>query len=178
MPNDTPLPTLQDVLEKIEALEEGTKKRDLKSAVNTFCRAVGQHPAAVLAVPKEIRTLRESVSPLAVGLTERRWANVCSGLTKALELVRELVPSRNTTPLHPEWKALLDALPEKLVRKVSAGLRYLSSKGVTPSTVTERSSIASSKADCVRGEARLISSANTTDANTGPGWNSNVRSPS
>lgn len=136
MPNDTPLPTLQDVLEKIEALEEGTKKRDLKSAVNTFCRAVCQHPAAVLAVPKEIRTLRESVSPLAVGLTARRWANVCSGLTKALELVRELVPSRNTTPMHPEWKALLDALPEKLARKVSAGLRYLSSKGVTPSTVT------------------------------------------
>ena len=44
---------------------------------------------------------------------------------------------------------------------------------VTPSTVTPRSSIASRKADCVRGVARLISSARTMLANSGPGRNSN-----
>ncbi|WP_273678657.1 site-specific integrase [Erythrobacter fulvus] len=130
------IPTLQHVLERIEALEPGTQKRDLKSAVKTFCRAVGKHPAAVSVVPSEIRALRESVSPLAAGLSARRWANVCSGLTKAIELVRELVPSRNTTPLLPEWKALLDMLPSKYARKVSAGLRYLSGKGVIPTAVT------------------------------------------
>ena len=41
------------------------------------------------------------------------------------------------------------------------------------STVTWRSSIASSSADCVFGDARLISSASTTLANTPPGRNSN-----
>ena len=41
------------------------------------------------------------------------------------------------------------------------------------STVTWRSSIASSSADCVFGDARLISSASTTCANTPPGRNSN-----
>ena len=40
------------------------------------------------------------------------------------------------------------------------------------STVTAPSFIASSSADCVFGVARLISSASTTLANTGPGWNS------
>ena len=44
---------------------------------------------------------------------------------------------------------------------------------VTPSTVTCPSSITSSRADWVLGEARLISSARTMLANTGPGWNSN-----
>ena len=44
---------------------------------------------------------------------------------------------------------------------------------VRPSTVTCRSAIASSKADCVRGVARLISSARITWANTGPGWKTN-----
>ena len=39
--------------------------------------------------------------------------------------------------------------------------------------MTCRSSITSSSADCVRGEARLISSARTTLANTGPGWKTN-----
>mgnify|MGYP000231546866 FL=1 len=136
MKSQQSIPTLQDVLDKIEMLEEGTKKRDLKSAVVTFCRVLGRSPGDVLAVPHELRGLRESVAPLAAGLTERRWANVCSGLTKAIELVRELVPSRNTTPLHPEWRVLLDTLPNKLVRKLSAGMRYLSGKGVTPATVT------------------------------------------
>ena len=41
-----------------------------------------------------------------------------------------------------------------------------------PSIVTCRSSIDSSSADCVFGDARLISSASTTLANTGPGRNS------
>ena len=41
------------------------------------------------------------------------------------------------------------------------------------STVTWRSSIASSSADCVFGDARLISSASTTLAKTPPGRNSN-----
>ena len=137
MPSHTAIPTLHDVLEKIETLENGTQKRDLKSAVNTFCRAAQKNPSAVLAVPRQVRILRESVSPLAAGMTQRRWANVCSGLSKAIELVRELVPSRNTTPLLPEWERLLGALPDQLARKVSAGVRYLSGKGVTPSTVTE-----------------------------------------
>ena len=45
----------------------------------------------------------------------------------------------------------------------------------TPSTVTVRSSITSSSADWVFGDARLISSAMTMLANTGPGWNSKPR---
>ena len=48
----------------------------------------------------------------------------------------------------------------------------------TPSTVTRARSITSSSADCVFGVARLISSASTTFANTGPGLNTNNRSRS
>ena len=109
MSSDAPIPTLQDVLDKIETLEAGTKKRDLKSAVMTFCKVTGKSPNDVLAVPRELRLLRESVSPLAAGLTERRWANVCSGLTKAIELVRELIPSRNTTPAQTKTHAHFEA---------------------------------------------------------------------
>ncbi len=43
----------------------------------------------------------------------------------------------------------------------------------TLSMVACPSSMHSSRLDCVLGEARLISSASTTLANTGPGWNSN-----
>src|SRR6266851_967646 len=44
---------------------------------------------------------------------------------------------------------------------------------VSPSTLTWRSSMHSRSADCVRGVARLISSASTTWAKIGPGRNSN-----
>ena len=44
---------------------------------------------------------------------------------------------------------------------------------VTPSTVTCRSSMASRRADWVRGVARLISSASTTLVSRGPGRKSN-----
>ena len=47
---------------------------------------------------------------------------------------------------------------------------------MTPSTVTCRSAIASSKADWVFGIARLISSTSRTFAKTGPGRKLNSRS--
>ena len=130
------LPTLKDVLDAIERLEPGTRKRDLKSAVSSFCKAVGKSPEHLLAHPKEIRPLREGIAPLAIGISERRWANICSGLAKSLELVRDLMPSRNTAPIHPDWQSKLDLLPVSLSRGLSAATRWLSSSGVTPSTVT------------------------------------------
>ncbi len=44
---------------------------------------------------------------------------------------------------------------------------------MTPSEVTCRSSMASNRAACVLGDARLISSPTTMLANTAPGLNSN-----
>jgi integrase len=132
---DSYIPSMMDVLERIDAKLEGTRRRDLRSAVSSFCKAVGKAPQEIAVVPHEIRALREAVSPLALGISERRWANICSGVAKAIELVRDMVPSRNTTPLLPEWQQLLDGLPKSLLRKMSPGARYLSGKGVAPSAV-------------------------------------------
>src|SRR5579862_969337 len=52
------------------------------------------------------------------------------------------------------------------------------SRCVSPMTVTRRSCIASSSADCVLGEARFISSASTRLPKSGPGWKTNCRRPS
>ena len=49
---------------------------------------------------------------------------------------------------------------------------------ITPPTVTECSCMASSKADCVLGVARLISSARTICEKIGPRWKTNWRLPS
>ncbi len=146
MKTSSTMPTLKDVLDAIERLEPGTRKRDLKSAVSSFCKAVGKSPEHVIAHPKEIRPLREGVAPTSLGISERRWANICSGLAKALELVRDLVPSRNTAPIHPEWQSKLDLLPVSLSRGLSAATRWLSSSGITPADVTSAHLTAYTKA--------------------------------
>ena len=56
---------------------------------------------------------------------------------------------------------------------VAITMNGASSGWLVPSTVIWRSSIDSSSADCVFGEARLISSASTMLANSGPGWKRN-----
>ncbi len=58
---------------------------------------------------------------------------------------------------------------------VAMTMNGFSSMYVVLSTVTWRSSMASSSADCVLGEARLISSPTTMLAKTPPGRNSNSR---
>lgn len=55
MKTSASMPTLKDVLDAIERLEPGTRKRDLRSAVSSFCKAVGKSPEHILAHPKEIR---------------------------------------------------------------------------------------------------------------------------
>ena len=57
---------------------------------------------------------------------------------------------------------------------VAITMNGLGTSCVIPSTVTCPSSITSSSADCVFGEARLISSARTISWKIGPGWNVNV----
>ena len=57
---------------------------------------------------------------------------------------------------------------------VAITMNGLGSWWLVPSAETWRSSIASSSADCVFGEARLISSASTMLANSGPGWKTNA----
>ncbi len=63
---------------------------------------------------------------------------------------------------------------DRVLGRDAGGTGYGSSR-VTPSTVTWRSAIASSSADCVFGVARLISSTSTTFAKIGPGRNSKSR---
>ncbi len=78
------IPTLQDVLDAIEQLGPGTRKRDLKSAVSSFCKAVGKSPHAVLAHPKDIRPLREAVAPL-LGHTSLKTTEKCYRVAQAQE---------------------------------------------------------------------------------------------
>ncbi|MEJ6595111.1 site-specific integrase [Parasphingorhabdus sp.] len=129
--NDQHKPTLADALVAlVEAPLTDIQKRDTRSAVMTFCKALGLSPDEVPASPIYIRRKLESISYVALGHSKGRWGNVKTGVARAVGLVGKSYPSRNTTPLLPQWDALLQKLPASLKPKVSGCARYLSGLGV------------------------------------------------
>ena len=135
--NDQYKPTLADALVALaEAPLTDIQKRDTRSAVMTFCKALGLSPDEVPASNKYIRIKLEGMSYIALGHSKGRWGNVKTGVARAVGLVGKNYPSRNTTPLLPKWAALLQTLPASLKRKVSAAARYLSGLGIEPDTVS------------------------------------------
>lgn len=129
--NDQHKPSLADALAALEgAALTDIQKRDTRSAVMTFCKALDLKPIEVPASNIFIRRKLESISFVALGYSKGRWANVKTGVARAVSLVGKNYPSRNTNPLLPQWAALLQMLPVSLKTKVSAGARYLSGLGV------------------------------------------------
>ena len=135
--NDQHKPTLADALVAlVDAPLTDIQKRDTRSAVMTFCKALDLQPSEVPASNMYIRRKLEGISFLALGYSKGRWANVKTGVARAVSLVGTSYPSRNTTPLLPQWAKLLQMLPAPLKPKVSGGARYLSGLGVDADTVS------------------------------------------
>jgi hypothetical protein len=122
--NDASNPSLADALEALDkASLSQIQKRDTRSAVVTFCKALGLSPADVPANMAYARRKLEGMSHTALGFSKGRWSNIKTGVARAIGLVGKTYPSRNTAPLLPEWQDLLDAIPKSLIRKLSAGAR-------------------------------------------------------
>ena len=135
--NDLSKPTLADALASLETSSlSAIQKRDTRSAVMTFCKALGVSPRDVPANAAYIRRKFEGLSYLALGLSKGRWSNVKTGIVRAVSLVGRTYPSRNTAPLLSEWSALLAALSSPMRRKLSAGARYFSREGILPDATT------------------------------------------
>lgn len=83
----------------------------------TFCKALGLSSDEVPASLIYIRRKLESISYVALGYSKGRWTNIKTVVARAVGLVDKSYPSRNTTPLLPQWAALLKMLPASLERK-------------------------------------------------------------
>jgi integrase len=112
------------------------QKQDLRSAVKTAAKLIGDDPAAIRADPLLLRRRLEQISPAARAISQGRWNNVRSLLGKALALARPMLPGRSLQPLLPEWEALAATLPfERRVRLLPM-LRSLSAQLIGPHQVT------------------------------------------
>ena len=101
-------PSLFDVRARVDAELTGTRRRDLLSGFNTLARVMDIDLSHFPATPASIRSLLARQNAVELGLTERRWRNVRSGVVSAVRAFGA-VPSAITqhVPMNAEWTDLL-----------------------------------------------------------------------
>jgi integrase len=133
--------TLQDVLAAIDQAHDLSDKRrqDLRSAVCLAAKVLATEPHLIAADPRGIGRRFDEASPISMGLSAGRWANVRSLLRSALKLVVAVMPGAGRVPLSVDWE-LLAAEARKVGScwlRLSRLLRWLSARQITPATVMQ-----------------------------------------
>src|SRR5262245_23783868 len=131
-------PSLATILAAVAVAPGLTKaqRQDMASAARTAARMLGRPPEQIPADPRLLARRLAEVSPIARGISKRRWANVRSLMLKALALTRPMLPGRQREPISPAWVALSYKLNRGQATRLSRLLRWLSGRGLTPEAVT------------------------------------------
>jgi hypothetical protein len=172
----TTLATLLAALGGSQAIT-ATRQRDLRSAVKRVAGLLGNEPAAITLDMDAISGSLRAVSPLAVGMTAKRFANIRSDFVAAVR-ASGMVPAtaKAKKVLSPAWCELFKRLSG---RRAHLGLsrfaRYASANGIEPSAVNDEVIVAFIAA--VRGES-LHRKPNLLHRQVTLIWNEAARDPS
>jgi integrase len=131
--------TLRNVLDALDRNPDlpVTRKRDLKSALNTYAKVAGNQPATIALDLAKIRETLDGTVPLQSKVSRKRWANLRSDLVAAIA-VSGLQPMLKTfgVSLHPEWEELLDEANDKgLANGLSRLARWASLREISPRAI-------------------------------------------
>lgn len=130
--------TMDTVLTQLDLVDvTPVQRRDLKSAVQTLCRLIGQPPSAVPANVAWVHVRLRRIHPAQVGLSAKRLKNIRSSVLKALELCgASRSRSDWLSPLSQPWAALLAHVHDQHdVWKLTQFAQYCSTLDVTPEGV-------------------------------------------
>ncbi len=129
--------TLATLLDQVDATNWPVRvKTEVKSAIRSGSKALGDDPAAIELDVPSLRRRLEAITPESLGISRGRWNNIKSLIAKALSLAIQIFPSRSKEPLHPEWAKVLAPLPANRRWILTPLARLLGSRGVLPSDVT------------------------------------------
>jgi integrase len=118
-----------------------TRLRDLRSAVKRVATMLGNEPAAIPFDMAAISARLAAVSPVAAGMTTKRFANIRSDFLAAVK-ASGMAPGKSAAKptLTPAWVDLFRRLSG---RRAHIGLsrlaRYASSQGIEPQDINDRS---------------------------------------
>ena len=107
---DEPM-TLATILAALEGpgILSATRLRDLRSAVKRVADLLGNEPACVALDMDAISVRLSAISPLAVGMSAKRFANIRSDLVAAVKACG-VKPVTGKKMLSPEWVSLFEHL--------------------------------------------------------------------
>lgn len=106
--------TFDDLIRAIDADDQlsPTRRRDLKSAVNSFCGRLHLVPSETPASMDHVRKRIDGLHPEQLGLKPKRWQNILSELRHALERYGpKPVRAMRTSELGEPWRSLSERLP-------------------------------------------------------------------
>jgi hypothetical protein len=148
-PPPAPAPTLQNVVDLVGGNPElsETRRRDLRSAVVTYGKVVGEPLSTIPMDLAAIRKTLDGVVPMQAKVSRKRWANLRSDLAAAIA-TSGLQPMLKTAGVEPskEWQSLLDATDDKATRNgLSRLARWASLRQVSPAGIDDAVSSAFSR---------------------------------
>lgn len=116
-----------------------TRRRDLKSALNTIARLLGKAPDRVPANVNWLYIRLRRVAPAAHDMSAKRFKNIKSDAIKALALTGCSRARANwLRPPCPAWQALLDLVTDKHDQwKLTQLAQYCSALGVRPNAMND-----------------------------------------
>src|SRR3984893_17859901 len=126
--------TLATILAALEHRGVGpaTRVRDMRSAVNRVADLLGNEPAGIPLDMHAISIRLSAISPLAVGMSANRFANIRSDFMAAVK-ASDVKPVTSKKILSPEWVELLKSLSG---RRAQIGLSWPARSGRRPHTNT------------------------------------------
>jgi integrase len=133
--------TLKDVVDRVVANPDlsQTRKRDLRSAVVTYGKLKGE---PLSAIPLELAAIRrglDGIVPAQAKASRKRWANLRSDLTAAIEAsgLQLMLKTANVEP-SSSWDALLGAVEDKGVKYgLSRLARWSTARQISPAAVDD-----------------------------------------
>lgn len=126
------------VLGKLESVAvTAVQRRDMKSAVQSLCRLIGQPPSAVPANVAWLHVRLRRIHPAQAGLSAKRLKNIRADVLKALELCgASRSRSDWLSPVSQPWAELFAQVPDQRdAWKLTQFAQYCSALGVTPTGV-------------------------------------------
>lgn len=115
---------------------DASKIAAMRSALKRFADIVGKHSSQIIADPQVVRRLKADANWQMAGLNKASWANICSSVSKAMELcgVKVHRSRRNFKP-DPEWMALLARLSALDLRDLQRFAGWCTTLGKAPHQV-------------------------------------------
>lgn len=137
--NPSAVMTLADLVAAVEMSGHSIQaRRNMKSAIGTFCRVVGKTPETIAAKAEELLTLLEAVDPASGGIGDVRWNNVRSDFRRALKLAGLIEAHSASIPVTQGWQEIVNLAPDANQRSsLRRWARFCDSIGIQPAGVSD-----------------------------------------